>query len=115
MTGTLDRLLSLHGYEFEYTPEAVERYFGLPGRQIGLIAQEVEAVFPDWVGCNDEGYLHLTERGTTALMVEALRDLRAEKDAEIAALKKQNAELADRLARIESLLARPLDEAKGGL
>lgn len=87
MTGTLDRLLSLRGYEFEYTPEAVRTRFGRPGRQFGLLAQEVQRVFPDWVGRDEAGYLHVTERATTALMVEALRELRAEKDAEIAALR----------------------------
>jgi hypothetical protein len=84
MKGTLDRLLSLHGYEFEYTDEAVATKFGLPGRQIGLMAREVERVFPDWVGRTEDGYLHVTERATTALMVEALRELRAEKDRQIA-------------------------------
>jgi len=55
MTGTLDRLLSLHGYAFEYTTQALDRKMGLPGPQIGLIAQEVEQVFPDWVDRDDEG------------------------------------------------------------
>jgi uncharacterized protein YdbL (DUF1318 family) len=100
MKGTLDTLLSLHGYEFQYTDKAVATRFGLPGRQIGLMAQEVERVFPDWVGRTEDGYLHVTERATTALMVEALRDLRAEKDRQIAAQ-------ADRIRRqqqeIESL------------
>lgn len=115
MSGTLDRLLSLHGYEFEYSSESVEKGWGLPGRQLGLMAQEVEQVFPDWVGCNDDGYLFVTERATTALMVEALRDLRAEKDREIEALQCEvehlRAQLAasrqveDRLAAVERALS----------
>ncbi|GMU24475.1 MAG: hypothetical protein AMXMBFR13_45490 [Phycisphaerae bacterium] len=57
MTGTLDRLLSLRGYEFEYTSESLEQGRGLPGRQRGLIAQEVERFFPDWVGRDEAGRL----------------------------------------------------------
>ncbi len=105
MRGTLDRLLLLRGYTFEYLPEAVEQRFALPGSQIGLIAQEVETVFPDWVSQDAAGYKYVTERSTTALMVEALRELRAEKDAQIKRLRDDNADLAARLDRLEQALA----------
>ncbi len=105
MRGTLDRLLSLRGYTFEYRPEAVEQRFALPGTQIGLLAQEVEMVFPDWVSQDAAGYKYVTERATTALMVEALRELRDEKDAQIRNLRNENAALAARLDRLEETLA----------
>ncbi len=89
LTGALDRLLLLRGYTFDYTPEALERGLALPGQQIGLIAQEVEGVFPEWVGEDEDGTKYVTERGTTALFVEALREMRAETDS----LKKEVAEL----------------------
>jgi hypothetical protein len=41
--------------------------------------------------------MRVTERSTTALMVEALRDLRAEKDQHLA-------ELRERVARLEALV-----------
>jgi hypothetical protein len=104
MTGTLDMVLSLHGYTFEYKPEFVTTGMGLPGTQRGLLAQEVREVFPDWVGSNDQGYLHVTERSTMALMVESLRDLRSEKDREIASLREENQALKARLERIETML-----------
>ncbi len=87
--GTLERLLSIRGYTFEYTPEAIRGRLALPGRQTGLIAQEVREVFPEWVEADKDGYLYITERGTTALFVEALRELREEKNREIAALKSE--------------------------
>ena len=49
----------------------------LPGRQRGMIAQEVESVFPEWVSEKSDGYKQLTFRGFEALSVEALRELRA--------------------------------------
>jgi hypothetical protein len=114
LAGTLDRLLRLHGYSFRYTEEALAQGGALPGTQLGLMAQEVQNVFPDWVFTDDQGRLNVTERATTALMVEALRDLRAEKDAadqraaaEIDALKRDNAELKARLERLEKALAKP--------
>jgi hypothetical protein len=98
MTGTLDRLLQLKGHAYTYKPEFVENGRALPGMQIGLVAQEVETVFPDWVTTGADGLKQVTERSTTALMVEALRDLRTEKDAEINDLKA-------RLEKLEALLA----------
>jgi hypothetical protein len=76
--GSLDRLLQLQGYTFEYHESAIENRLALPGRQTGLIAQEVLEVFPDWVGTDEEGYLYVTERGLTALLIEALRELKNE-------------------------------------
>ena len=73
-------------------------------------------MFPDWVDETNEGYKTVTFRGFEALTVEALRELRAErnaeisklrteKDAEIETLRGKNAELEARLARIEAMLA----------
>lgn len=97
LTGTLDRLLQLKGHAYNYKPEFIENGRALPGTQIGLVAQEVETVFPDWVSTGPDGLKQVTERSTTALMVEALRDLRTEKDAEINDLKA-------RLEKLEALL-----------
>jgi hypothetical protein len=105
MTGTLDRLLQLRGHAYSYKPEFVENGRALPGTQIGLVAQEVEAVFPDWISTGPDGMKQVTERSTTALMVEALRDLRAEKDAEINALKA-------RLEKLEALLSAQASQQK---
>jgi hypothetical protein len=103
-TGMLDKLLSLNGYTFEYDPEAIENRLALPGRQTGLLAQEVQQVFPDWVEADDEGYLFVSERGLTAILVEAIRELRVEKDTEIESLK-------TRLEALEALLDLPVDQA----
>lgn len=81
LTGALDRLMRLRGCTFEYTAEAQGRGLALPGEQIGFVAQEVEEVFPGWVGEDKDGTKYVTERGTTALFVEAMREMRVEIDA----------------------------------
>jgi hypothetical protein len=120
MAGTLERLLSLRGYRFVYNDDAVRANKGLPGQQIGLMADEVERVFPDWVSRDKDGMRMVTERSTTALMVEALRDLRAEKDAQIETLRAEiakrdreaearaaeNADLRQRVERLEKALSK---------
>ncbi|MBX9735415.1 MAG: tail fiber domain-containing protein [Phycisphaerales bacterium] len=81
LAGTLDKLLNLRGYSFLYNDDRIASGLARPGTQIGLMADEVARIFPDWVSTDASGTRYVTERATTALMVEALRDLRAEKDA----------------------------------
>ena len=76
--GALPRLLQLAGVTFEYSdPDPATRP---AGEHVGFIAQQVAEVFPDWVGEDAAGYLTVGSKGFEALTVEALRELRAEKD-----------------------------------
>jgi hypothetical protein len=104
LKSALNRLMELRPVTYEY--KEPEKMHQLPGTQIGLVAQEVETVFPDWVAVNADGYKTVNIRGFEALAVQALRELREEKDAEIASLKKQLAEQAAREKAIEARLAR---------
>ena len=96
----LDTLLGLHGQSFEYIdpPAAMAQ----PGRRMGFIAQDVEKVLPQWVGEDERGYKMVTPTGFEALSVEALRELRAEKDAEIGALKDKLDVMEARLRKLET-------------
>jgi hypothetical protein len=81
LTGALDRLLQLKGVNYQWTnPEEQENQ---TGTQTGFIAQDVEKVFPKWVGENSKGFktLSLPPRELAALEVESFRALkdRAEK------------------------------------
>ncbi len=98
---------------FEWVDPAA--HGGHYGPQMGLIADEVESVFPAWVGRDPSGYKTLTIGGFEALTTEALRELRQEKNAEINSLQDgmanlrdekdaQIAELEARLRAIEQLL-----------
>jgi len=72
----LDLLLQLRGVRFEW--KEPEKMGNLAGSQYGLVAQEVEKVFPEWVTSDREGYRELTLRGFEALVIEALRELKSE-------------------------------------
>jgi len=88
LTGALEKLLQLRGVCFEWVePEKMGNQHGL---QHGLIAQEVESVFPEWISTGADGYKLLSIIGFEALMIEALRGLKSE----IESLKSQPAELA---------------------
>ena len=121
LDGSLDRLMRLRGVSFEYIdPKAINE---LEGERIGMIAQEVEEVLPDWVDEGGHGYKTVTYRGFEALTVEALRELReerhrqlgelrqeknrqlAEKDDEIRELRTRSTDLESRVAQLEALVA----------
>ena len=77
-----------------------EHQGNLTGPQMGLIADEVEEVFPEWISTDTEGYKQLTVRGFEALVIEALRTLKAENDH----IKVQNQALEIRVVGLEAKL-----------
>jgi hypothetical protein len=121
LEGSLDRLLALRGVSFIYdNPAAINE---LPGKRIGMVAQDVERIFPDWVQTGPSGYKSLTFRGFEALTVEAMRELKAEnaalraRNADLRAdheeLRAENMDIRTRLERLEVLLKRWRSEGTG--
>jgi hypothetical protein len=98
LAGALDKLLRLRGVFFEW--KEPEQQGNLTGPQMGLIADEVEEVFPEWISTDPEGYKQLTVCGFEALVVEALRTLKAENDH----IKVQNQALETRVVGLEAKL-----------
>jgi hypothetical protein len=98
LKGALEKLSRLRGVSFEW--EEPEKHGDLRGQQMGLIAQEVEEVLPEWVDTHPSGYKILTARGFEALVIEALKELKA--DNEI--LKAHNDELRSELDELRGQL-----------
>jgi adhesin HecA-like repeat protein len=80
--GVLDKLAGIRGVSFEprrrrgVVAEAPE------GADIGVIAQEVETVFPELVSTvGEREYKAVNYGGLTAVLIEAVKELRAELDA----------------------------------
>lgn len=102
LTGALDSLLQLRSVSFEYKdPAAIHE---LPGRHNGFIAQEVEKVFPEWVNPIAGGMKAVSPVGFESLTVQALREIRDEKDSQIQTLRKQNEDLKSRLDEMQQIL-----------
>jgi hypothetical protein len=76
LKGALEKLLQLRGVRFEW--KKPEEQGNLTGPQMGLVAQEVEEVFPEWISTDSSGYKNMTVRGFEALAVEAFKQLKAE-------------------------------------
>jgi hypothetical protein len=102
LEGALEKLLALRGVEFAWEHADLARL--RPGRHAGLIADEVEKVFPNWVR-HDPGLdmKVLGPQGFEALVVEALRNLTNR----IEALEQDNQRLAQMLQELSGEATRP--------
>ena len=73
----LANIMALRPVEFDYKASK--------GHQIGFIAQEVQAIYPDLISENSEGYLNLSSLDkTTSRLVKAIQELKALVDAQAA-------------------------------
>lgn len=66
----LDKVSKLAAYTYDKQ--------GVDGRQAGVIAQDVEKVLPEAVRENDEGYKTVDYSALTALLINAINELRGE-------------------------------------
>ena len=82
-----------------------DRHFG-QARSFGLIAQDVEAVLPELVTTDAEGYKAVKYSQLPFYMLQAIKDLKAENDllrSETERLKQQLQMQEERLRRMEEL------------
>ena len=102
----LEKILSLRGVTFEWkTKEFPERNF-TEGTQIGLIAQEVEEVFPELVSQGE--YKSVSYSNLVSPLIEAIKELHALYQGHadrIAVLETQNAQLQEKNAEWENHIA----------
>lgn len=86
----LSRIARICAVTWEWRDEEAVRVRGLtPGtRNAGVIAQDVEAVFPELVSTDSDGYKHVDYNGLVALLIEAVKEL----DSRLRALEETNPE-----------------------
>jgi hypothetical protein len=72
----LERLRQVRGVTFEWR-EGKESFQSFPGknREMGVIAQEVQAAFPDAVAENDDGVLMVDYPALVAALIESVKEL----------------------------------------
>ena len=115
LTHVLEQLEHLRGVSFEWNDAAASLMGHKPGqRDIGVIAQEVEAVFPELITAwGKEGYKAVAYEKLTGVLLAAVKELKAAMDAQhqelgaharqLADLKAQNASLRVALGQLVAL------------
>jgi hypothetical protein len=77
LVSVLDKVEKIQPVYFEYKDQITHP----GGRQIGFIAQDVELQFPELTSRNSAGQLGVAYGNMTAVLLEAIKELKAENDA----------------------------------
>lgn len=103
LIGALDTVLKLKGKSYAWR---TDEYPDLPlrdGRDIGLVAQDVEEVLPQVVSQDSRGYKGIAYQMLTTVLIEAMK----EQQQQITALQQENQQLKTVMAeQMDALLAR---------
>jgi hypothetical protein len=103
LSSTLPNIMQLGGYTYNWKDTTVRS----KDLQIGLIAQEVQAVYPELVQTNEEGMLSVNYNGLVPVLLEAIKEQQAqieELKSYKASTQQQEEEMASRMNAIELLL-----------
>jgi hypothetical protein len=71
----LDKVLSISGNTFDWNEKS-----GKEGTEVGVVAQEILEVLPEAVTTRDNGYLAVRYEKIVPLLIEAIKELKAEID-----------------------------------
>ena len=109
LTEVLEKLARLRGVSFEWNDEYKALGRGTGRREIGVIAQDIEAVFPELVTTWGAGYKAVDYSKLSGVLIEAIKELQTNteaqlatrEDAHVAALEAHLAEMDGRLVALE--------------
>ena len=73
----LDKVSKLQGVTFDWKNKS-EDILDIKKEDIGFIAQDVQKVLPELVRENDNGMLSMRHQGITPILLEAIKELKAE-------------------------------------
>jgi len=81
----LDKVMFLNGVEFDWSDQYIEECGGEDGyfvrkHDVGVIAQEVEAILPEIVATRDDGFKAVKYDRLVSLLIEAIKELKQEVD-----------------------------------
>ncbi|MDD5674903.1 MAG: tail fiber domain-containing protein [Chitinivibrionales bacterium] len=94
---SLSKVSKLQGVYYDWDRTKWPKKNFPEGKQVGLIAQDVEKVIPEVVNTDKDGYKSLSYDKLTAVLIEAVKTLKAENDS----LKLVQANILERLGRLE--------------
>ena len=96
----LGKVKSIEGVSYSFKKEFTDK--GFPkGKQIGVIAQNIEKVLPELVKTNKDGYKGVNYSQITAVLIEAIKELSKKSEKSQKEIKKLNKKLKKQEKRIK--------------
>ena len=78
LESSLDKISNLQGVTYEWKMDEYPDFGLMEGKQIGLVAQDVEKELPELVSEDKDGYKAVSYTKLTAVLVEAVKELKRE-------------------------------------
>ncbi len=113
LNSSLTKLLKLRGVTYYWKQSQFPDLNFDNKKQIGVIAQEVEKIFPELVQTDDDGYKSVSYAKFTPILIEAVKELNKENEnlkaelqaqkQKITVLEKQNSEIQNLQKQIQEL------------
>ena len=97
----LDKVAQLQPVHFDWNPANPPELHVGGGRQTGLIAQQVEKIFPEMVTVGADGYRRVNSGELPYLLLEGLRELKSGNDS----LRKQNEQARAEIVKLRRAVA----------
>jgi hypothetical protein len=94
ITSSLEKITKLQGVTFTWNQKEYPQRFFTDAPQIGLIAQDVESIIPEVVLTDEEGYKSITYDKLTAVLIEAIKELKQQIAAQDSLIQMQNARIS---------------------
>lgn len=95
-------IMQMEGVLFNWDKEKNKSKLAIfdDGTEIGLIAQDVELIFPELVDIDEDGYRHIDYARIAPILIEAIK----EQQTQITSLEKKNSELEERIENLEHII-----------
>ncbi len=104
----LTKIMQLNGISFEWDTEQNPDRNLSDGTHLGLIAQEVQPIFPEVVSTDINGYLYIDYSSLVAVLIESVKDLKYINDS----LAQRLNDVEIRIDNIEQLVYEDLGDAQ---
>jgi hypothetical protein len=100
----LKNITSLNGVSYLWRKDDFPEKDFSDNRQLGVIAQELEEIFPELVHTDEDGYKTVDYSRLTPVLIEAIKELKRENDVLKAASAEVNMRMENLDRKLESLI-----------
>jgi len=108
LTGALAAVLALRGVRYQWNALGVQHGGTAGAEQVGVLAQEIEKVYPELVSTDAQGYKAVNYAQLTPVLLEAIKELHAQLSTQTQRATQAQAALQtlqQQVARLEQMLA----------
>ncbi|MBL7813867.1 MAG: tail fiber domain-containing protein [Saprospiraceae bacterium] len=106
LSNALENILKMQGVRYDWRVNEFPEWSFSKRRQIGFIAQDLEKIYPELVETDEKGYKSVDYSKVTAILVEAVKEVKKENDDLKAEVQKLKAELNQKDKTTEGVLLR---------